>query len=160
LRAAVLRLETRARLGHDRGAGRRRLDEIFSGYENYVRHLRIYENFWRHAETLPLGCAARLESFAPAARGDGRKRAAIELIRRSARRSRCSGAARGLRRDVQAARVVEQMRERLNGLSSLQVVESVPGTRSSRSGRHSDFLARMTYLEIEAALAGAAADAR
>ncbi len=29
-------------------------DEIFSGYENYVRHLRIYENFWRHAENLPL----------------------------------------------------------------------------------------------------------
>ena len=28
-------------------------DEIFSGYENYVRHLRIYENFWRHAENAP-----------------------------------------------------------------------------------------------------------
>ena len=25
-------------------------DEIFSGYENYVKHLRIYENFWQHAQ--------------------------------------------------------------------------------------------------------------
>src|SRR5438876_3043636 len=28
-------------------------DEIFSGYENYVRHLKIYERFWQHAERVP-----------------------------------------------------------------------------------------------------------
>src|SRR5436309_4896158 len=28
-------------------------DEIFSGYANYVRNLRLYENFWRYAERAP-----------------------------------------------------------------------------------------------------------
>src|SRR5205814_9431732 len=28
-------------------------DEIFSGYAHYVRNLRLYENFWRHAERAP-----------------------------------------------------------------------------------------------------------
>ena len=28
-------------------------DEIFGGYDKYVRYLRIHERFWRHAERLP-----------------------------------------------------------------------------------------------------------
>src|ERR1051326_5844971 len=58
-------------------------DEIFSGYENYVRHLRIYENFWRHAESLPLSLRRAISNLSrPALEATGRKRAAIELIRR------------------------------------------------------------------------------
>ena len=58
-------------------------DEIFSGYDNYVRHLRIYENFWRHAEGLPRVFRRALSSLSrPALEATGRKRAAIELIRR------------------------------------------------------------------------------
>ena len=58
-------------------------DEIFSGYENYVRHLRIYENFWRHAENLPRALRRTVSNISrPALEATGRKRAAIELIRR------------------------------------------------------------------------------
>ena len=28
-------------------------DEIFSGYDKYVKYLRLYENFWQHAERMP-----------------------------------------------------------------------------------------------------------
>src|SRR5437773_8215439 len=28
-------------------------DEIFCGYDYYVRNVRLYENFWRHAERAP-----------------------------------------------------------------------------------------------------------
>ncbi len=49
-------------------------DEIFSGYENYVRHLRIYENFWRHAETLPLSLRRAISNLSrPALEATGRK---------------------------------------------------------------------------------------
>jgi asparagine synthetase B (glutamine-hydrolysing) len=58
-------------------------DEIFSGYENYVRHLRIYENFWRHAETLPLSLRRAISNLSrPALEATGRKRAAIEFEQR------------------------------------------------------------------------------
>src|SRR5947209_15357796 len=29
-------------------------DELFSGYDKYVKYLRLYERFWRHAERAPL----------------------------------------------------------------------------------------------------------
>ncbi len=28
-------------------------DELFSGYDKYVKYLRLYERFWRHAERAP-----------------------------------------------------------------------------------------------------------
>src|ERR687895_786659 len=57
-------------------------DEIFSGYENYVRHLRIYENFWRYAErTPPFLRRAASSMILPALQATGRKRAAVELMR-------------------------------------------------------------------------------
>ncbi|MCA1614341.1 MAG: asparagine synthase (glutamine-hydrolyzing), partial [Acidobacteria bacterium] len=39
-------------------------DEIFSGYEKYVRYLRVYERFWRHAERLPAGARRAATSAA------------------------------------------------------------------------------------------------
>src|SRR5256714_13994388 len=57
-------------------------DEIFSGYVNYVRHLRIYENFWRHAEALPRSLRRAISNLSrPALEDTGRKRGAIELNR-------------------------------------------------------------------------------
>src|SRR5919112_2133798 len=58
-------------------------DEIFSGYENYVRHLRIYENFWRYAERTPQFLRRAASSLMrPAVEITGKKRQAGELLRR------------------------------------------------------------------------------
>src|SRR4030095_9538328 len=58
-------------------------DEIFSGYQNYVRYLRVYENFWRHAESLPLGLRRTIANISlPALEASGKKRNIVEMIRR------------------------------------------------------------------------------
>jgi len=125
-------------------------DEIFSGYENYVRHLRIYESFWRHAETLPRGLRRAISNLSrPALEATGRKRAAIELIRRlGADEPLFWGGAVVYDESFKPRVLSKQMRERMNGLSSLQVVE--PYLNHIEHYRpDSDFLARMTYLELK-----------
>jgi asparagine synthase (glutamine-hydrolysing) len=125
-------------------------DEIFSGYENYVRHLRIYESFWRHAETLPRGLRRALSNLSrPALEATGRKRVAIELIRRlGADEPLFWGGAVVYDESFKPRVLSKQMRERMNGLSSLQVVE--PYLNHIEHERpDSDFLARMTYLELK-----------
>ncbi|MEO7539056.1 MAG: asparagine synthase (glutamine-hydrolyzing), partial [Pyrinomonadaceae bacterium] len=58
-------------------------DEIFSGYEYYVRNLRLYENFWRHAERVPSFMRKPAARFAQVLLGSvGKKRLTIELARR------------------------------------------------------------------------------
>src|SRR5687768_2501243 len=125
-------------------------DEIFSGYENYVRHLRIYENFWRHAETLPRGLRRALSNLSrPALEATGRKRAAIELIRRLGADEPLFWGGAVVYDETFKPRVLsKQMRKRMNGLSSLQVVEPYLG-HIERERPESDFLARMTYLELK-----------
>src|SRR5215213_8163953 len=101
-------------------------DEIFSGYDNYVRHLRIYENFWRHAESLPRSLRRAFSSLSrPALEATGRKRAAIELIRRLGADEPLFWGGVVVYDETFKPRVLSsQVRERLNGLSSLRVVES------------------------------------
>ena len=125
-------------------------DEIFSGYENYVRHLRIYESFWRHAETLPRGLRRALSNISrPALEATGRKRAAIELIRRlGADEPLFWGGAVVYDESFKPRVLSKQMRGRMNGLSSLQVVEPYLN-HIERERPDSDFLARMTYLELK-----------
>jgi|RhiMethySRZTD1v2_1073278.scaffolds.fasta_scaffold26786_4 asparagine synthase (glutamine-hydrolysing) len=125
-------------------------DEIFSGYENYVRHLRIYENFWRHAETLPRGLRRALSNVSrPLLEATGRKRAAIELIRRLGADEPLFWGGVVVYDETFKPRVLsKQMRERMNGLSSLQVVEPYLD-HIERERPDSDFLARMTYLELK-----------
>ena len=125
-------------------------DEIFSGYENYVRHLRIYENFWRHAETLPRGLRRAFSNLSrPALEATGRKRAAIELIRRlGADEPLFWGGAVVYDESFKPRVLSRQMRERMNGLSSLQVIEPYLN-QIERERPESDFLARMTYLELK-----------
>jgi asparagine synthase (glutamine-hydrolysing) len=125
-------------------------DEIFSGYENYVRHLRIYENFWRHAETLPLALRRAISNLSrPALEATGRKRAAIELIRRLGANEPLFWGGVVVYDETFKPRVLsKQMRKRLNGLSSLGVVESyLKHIDQERPG--ADFLSRMTYLELK-----------
>jgi asparagine synthase (glutamine-hydrolysing) len=125
-------------------------DEIFSGYENYVRHLRIYENFWRHAQALPRGLRRALSNLSrPALEATGRKRQAIELIRRlGADEPLFWGGAVVYDESFKPRVLSKQMRERMNGLSSLQVVEPYLN-HIERERPESDFLARMTYLELK-----------
>jgi len=125
-------------------------DEIFSGYDNYVRHLRIYENFWRHAEGLPRVFRRALSSLSrPALEATGRKRAAIELIRRLGADEPLFWGGAVVYDETFKPRVLSQsLRGRMNGLSSLHVVE--PYLKQIEQERpDSDFLARMTYLELK-----------
>jgi len=125
-------------------------DEIFSGYDNYVRHLRIYENFWRHAEGLPRVFRRALSSLSrPALEATGRKRAAIELIRRLGADEPLFWGGAVVYDETFKPRVLSQsLRDRMNGLSSLRVVE--PYLKQIEQERpDSDFLARMTYLELK-----------
>jgi asparagine synthase (glutamine-hydrolysing) len=125
-------------------------DEIFSGYDNYVRHLRIYESFWRHAEALPRALRRALSSLSrPALEATGRKRAAIELIRRLGADEPLFWGGAVVYDETFKPRVLSQsLRKRMNGLSSLHVVE--PYLKRIENDRpQSDFLARMTYLELK-----------
>jgi asparagine synthase (glutamine-hydrolysing) len=125
-------------------------DEIFSGYDNYVRHLRIYESFWRHAEALPRALRRALSTLSrPALEATGRKRAAIELIRRLGADEPLFWGGAVVYDETFKPRVLSQsLRERMNGLSSLRVVEPYL-KRIERERPQSDFLARMTYLELK-----------
>jgi len=125
-------------------------DEIFSGYDNYVRHLRIYESFWRHAEVLPRALRRALSSLSrPALEATGRKRAAIELIRRLGADEPLFWGGAVVYDETFKPRVLSQsLRQRMNGLSSLQVVEPYL-KRIEQERPDSDFLARMTYLELK-----------
>ncbi|PWT90225.1 MAG: asparagine synthase (glutamine-hydrolyzing) [Blastocatellia bacterium] len=125
-------------------------DEIFSGYDNYVRHLRIYENFWRHAEQLPVGLRRAVSGLSrPALQATGRKPMAVELLRRLGADEPLFWGGVVVYDEISKARVISpSLRERLKGLSSLQVVESYL-QHIERERPDSEFLARMTYLELK-----------
>ena len=125
-------------------------DEIFSGYDNYVRHLRIYESFWRHAEALPRSLRRALSSLSrPALEATGRKRAAIELIRRLGADEPLFWGGAVVYDETFKPRVLSQsLRGRMNAISSLSVVEPYL-KRIEQERPQSDFLARMTYLELK-----------
>jgi asparagine synthase (glutamine-hydrolysing) len=125
-------------------------DEIFSGYENYVRHLRIYENFWQHAERVPRGLRRAASAVArPALEATGRKRAVIELLRRLGANEPLFWGGVVVYDETFKPRILSaSMRERFKGRSSLEVVnkylEHIANERPD-----SDFLSRMTYLELK-----------
>jgi asparagine synthase (glutamine-hydrolysing) len=125
-------------------------DEIFSGYENYVRHLRIYEKFWRHAEVVPVALRRAISSVSrPALEATGRKRAAIELIRRLGADEPLFWGGVVVYDEAFKPRVLsDELRERMNGMSSLRVVEQYLN-QIDHERADSDFLARMTYLELK-----------
>lgn len=125
-------------------------DEIFSGYESYVRYLRIYENFWRHAERVPLALRRLVSSIGrPALEATGKKRAAIELMRRLGADEPLFWGGVVIYDESFKPRVLSRrMRMRFGELSSLDVVRSYLDY-IERERPESDFLARLTYLELK-----------
>lgn len=125
-------------------------DEIFSGYENYVRHLRIYEKFWQHAERVPSSLRRAASAVTrPALEATGRKRAAIELIRRLGADEPLFWGGVVVYDETFKPRVLSRsMRERMSNRSSLEVVNSYLNYIEKERPR-SDFLSRMTYLELK-----------
>ena len=125
-------------------------DEIFSGYDNYVRHLRIYEKFWKHAARVPVAARRAASAVArPLMEKMVKKRAAIDLARRlGANESLFWGGAIVFDETFKPRVLSTEMRARLIGLSSYEVVKSylehIEAVRPA-----SDFLARMTYLELK-----------
>jgi asparagine synthase (glutamine-hydrolysing) len=125
-------------------------DEIFSGYDKYVKYLSLYENFWRYAERLP-GFARRAVSTA--ARGliqkTVKKSEATELVRRlGANEALFWGAAIVFDETLKTSLVSARLRSSLDGLSSYSVVlEHLDSLARERP--NSDFLAQMTYLELK-----------
>jgi asparagine synthase (glutamine-hydrolysing) len=125
-------------------------DEIFSGYENYVRHLLIYEKFWQHAEKVPRGLRRAASAvIRPALEATGRKRAAIELIRRLGANEPLFWGGVAVYDETFKPRVLsKRMRERMSNRSSLEVVNSYLN-HIEEVRPQSDFLSRMTYLELK-----------
>ena len=125
-------------------------DEIFSGYDNYVRHLNIYERFWRHAESVPLPLRRAISNVSrPALEATGRKRVAIELIRRLGAGEPLFWGGAIVYDETFKPRVLSQsILDRMNGHSSLQVVETYL-KHIERERPEADFLSRMTYLELK-----------
>ena len=125
-------------------------DEIFSGYENYVRHLRLYENFWRYAESIPLGLRRAMSSMSrPVLEATGRKRMAIEMIRRLGADEPLFWGGVVVYDEAFKPRILSnELRSRMNGLSSLAAVEPYL-KHIERERPKSDFLSRMTYLELK-----------
>ncbi len=125
-------------------------DEIFSGYEKYVTNLRLYEKFWRYAEAAPRplrAAAGRLASVFSEA--TGRKPALGELGRRLEHGEPMFwGGAVVYDETVKPKILSTRMRQQLNGTSSLSTISKyLSHIESERPD--TDFLARMTYLELK-----------
>jgi asparagine synthase (glutamine-hydrolysing) len=125
-------------------------DELFGGYDKYVKYLRLYERFWRHAERTPL-LARRAASWVarPLVGAATKSAEAAELVRRlGADEALFWGAAIVFDETMKARLASPRMRGRWEGLSSYEVVrEDLERVVSERPS--SDFLARMTYLELK-----------
>ncbi|HZB43900.1 MAG TPA: asparagine synthase (glutamine-hydrolyzing), partial [Pyrinomonadaceae bacterium] len=122
-------------------------DEIFSGYDKYVRYLKIQERFWRHAERVPLGARRAASAIArPLMERATKQRTAIELVRRlGADESLFWGSAIVFDETLKPRVLSREMRARLIGLSSYDVVREIQ-ERIATERPASDFLARMTYV--------------
>jgi asparagine synthase (glutamine-hydrolysing) len=125
-------------------------DELFSGYDKYVKYLRLYERFWRRAAGLPVfarrAAGALMRPLVTAATG---KAEAAELVRRfGSGQEPFWGAAVVFDETLKGRLVSRSARGRLGRLSSYEVVRE-DLERVARERPESDFLARMTYLELK-----------
>ena len=115
-----------------------------------MRHLNIYEKFWRHAEIVPLSLRRAISYLSrPALEATGRKRIAIELIRRlGAGEPLFGGRCDRLRQTFKPRVLSQNLLDRMNGASSLEVVETYL-KHIEQERPDADFLSRMTYLELK-----------
>ena len=125
-------------------------DEIFSGYDKYVRVLRIYERFWQHAERVPKGLRRAASAVAhPTIEKTGRMQTANELLRRLGANEPLFWGGVVVYDETSKPRVLsERMRREWGERSSLEVVRPLL-EHIERERPDSDFLARMTYLELK-----------
>ena len=125
-------------------------DEIFSGYDKYVKYLRLYENFWQYAERAP-EFARRAASVA--AQGfvgkTIRKPEAVDLVRRlGANEPLFWGAAIVFDETLKRSLFRRERSPSWDGSSSYVVVrEHLERIALERPA--SDFLTQMTYLELK-----------
>jgi asparagine synthase (glutamine-hydrolysing) len=125
-------------------------DEIFSGYDKYVKYLRLYENFWQRAERLPRFARRAASAVAsPIMERAMKNSEAIDLVRRlGADEELFWGAAVVFDETLKAELLSPAMRARWSERSSYDVVRTfLENFDEQRPG--SDFLARMTYLELK-----------
>jgi asparagine synthase (glutamine-hydrolysing) len=125
-------------------------DEIFCGYENYLRPLHIYDKYWRHAIRWPRPLRRALSAtMRPALEARGKKRGLIELLRRfGADEPPFWGGAVVFDETVKPRLLAPGFRSRMRGHSSLEIVRNHLA-HVERERPNSDFLARMTYLELK-----------
>jgi len=125
-------------------------DEIFSGYEHYVRNIRMYEGFWRHAERAPaIARKAFGGSVRKALKANGKKKLVIELARRLEKGEPMFWGGAVVYDETTKPRLLSQrMRSNLNGHSSLATVEKyLKHIEHERPA--ADMLSKMTYLELK-----------
>ncbi len=125
-------------------------DEIFSGYEKYVSHLRLYENVWRYAEKVP-GVIRKPASSAVSSglNALGKKQTVAELARRlGASEPMFQGGVSVFDQASKEKLLSPSFRSTMNGHRSLnavtQYLDHIALVRPN-----SDFLTRMTYLELK-----------
>lgn len=125
-------------------------DEIFSGYEKYVSHLRLYENLWQYAEKVP-GVIRKPASSALSTglNALGMKQTIAELARRlAADEPMFQGGVAVFDPASKRKLLSPQFRASLNGHRSLDVVAGYLD-HIAHVRPNSDFLTRMTYLELK-----------
>jgi asparagine synthase (glutamine-hydrolysing) len=125
-------------------------DELFSGYDKYVKYLRLYERFWRHAERAPRVARRAASAFAaPLVRAATKNAEAAEIVRRlGADEALFWGAAVVFDETLKGRLLSRRMRGRDAALNSFDAVRE-DLERVARERPSSDFLARMTYLELK-----------
>ncbi|MEO7971052.1 MAG: asparagine synthase (glutamine-hydrolyzing) [bacterium] len=125
-------------------------DEIFAGYDWFRKYVRIYEQFWRRAEQLPVSLRHSLTTLAkPLLETSFNKRTAIELARRlGADEALFWGGAIVFDEEFKRRVLSTELSQRVDGLSSYQAVEKhLEYIAAARP--EADFAARMSYLELK-----------
>lgn len=125
-------------------------DEIFSGYDKYVRYLKIYEKFWKYAEQTPSSMRYAVGALAqPVLEIAKLSRTAVELARRlGANEPLFWGASIVYDESLKKQILSSQMKELVNGYSSLSVIDEYLQT-FERNNPQSDFLSEMIYVELK-----------
>lgn len=123
-------------------------DEIFCGYANYRRHLQIHERLWRRAERLPRAVKRAVSAFAlPALEAAGGNPLGVEIVRRFGAGDPLFWGGAIVFDERSKARLLG----RLGGGAARRTVLAHL-TRIAEERPQSDFLARMTYLELKVRL--------
>ncbi len=127
-------------------------DEVFGGYDKYVKYLRLYEQFWRHAERAPRVARQAAAVLARPLVSTTKNAEAAELVRRlDAGEEPFWGAAIVFDEGMKSHLTSDRMSAIWNGLSSYEVVTD--HLRRLDSVRpDADFLTRLTYLELKVRL--------